>query len=102
MATGTPRESTPDATAFTGRDRAAVLTSVVLLVLAAAAWARVLLVPMADDDMAGMGMVMTPTVVEGLAYVVSWTIMMAAMMLPSALPMIGLYAATQRNASRGR
>src|SRR5213594_3947113 len=29
-------------------------------------------------------------------------LMMAAMMLPSALPMIGLYAATQRNASPGR
>jgi len=100
MPAGAPRESAPDATAFTGRDRAGVLTSVVLLVLAAAAWSRVLLVPMVDD-MPGMGMVMTPTVADGLAYVAAWTIMMAAMMLPSALPMIGLYAATQRNASLG-
>jgi len=101
MSTGAPREPVPDATALTGHDRATVLTSVVLLLLAVAAWARVLLVPMGADDMAGMGMVMAPTVAEGVAYVVAWTIMMAAMMLPSALPMIGLYAATQRNASRG-
>jgi len=98
MSAGTPPESAPDATGLTGRDRAGVLTSVVLLALAAAAWARVLLVPMVDD-MPAMGMVMTPTVVDGLAYVAAWTIMMAAMMLPSALPMIGLYTATQRNAS---
>src|SRR4029450_10808206 len=84
------------------RRPAGVLACVVLLALAAAAWARVLLVPMVDD-MPGMGMVMTPTVVDGLAYVAAWKIMMAAMMLPRALPMIGLYAATQRNASpRGR
>src|SRR4029453_16024942 len=100
MSAGTPRESAPDATAFTGRERGGVLTSVVLLVLAAAAWARVLLVPCAAGDMAGMGMVMTPAVADGVAYLVAWTIMMAAMMLPSALPLIGLYAATQRIASR--
>ena len=101
MSAEAPRESAPDATALTGRDRAGVATSVVLLLLAAVAWARVLLVPMGADDMAGMGMVMTPTVGDGVAYVTAWTIMMAAMMLPSALPMIGLYAATQRNASSG-
>lgn len=101
MPAGTPPESAPDTSELTGRDRATVLTSVALLVLAAAAWAHVLLAPMAADDMAGMGMAMTPTVVGGLAYVAAWTIMMAAMMLPSAMPMIGLYAATQRNASPG-
>jgi predicted metal-binding membrane protein len=101
MLGGPPREAPPDATALSGRDRASVLTAAVLLVLAALAWARVLLSPM-DDDMAGMGMAMAPTVAEGLAYVVAWAVMMAAMMLPSALPMIGLYAATQRNASPGR
>src|SRR4029434_9893610 len=51
---------------------------------------------MSTDDMAGMSMAMMPTVVDGLAYVTAWAVMMAAMMLPSALPMIGLYAATQR------
>jgi predicted metal-binding membrane protein len=98
MLADTPRESPPDATAPSGRDRASVLTSALLLVLAAVAWARVLRSPM-DDDMAGMGMVMAPTVVDGLAYMAAWAVMMAAMMLPSALPMIGLYAATQRSAT---
>jgi predicted metal-binding membrane protein len=96
MFSAPPRESAPDAAAFSGRDRASLLTSALLLVLAAAAWARVLLSPMSADDMAGMSMVMMPTVVDGLAYVTAWAVMMAAMMLPSALPMIGLYAATQR------
>jgi predicted metal-binding membrane protein len=35
---------------------------------------------------------------DGAAYVASWAVMMAAMMLPSALPMIGLYGAIQRKA----
>src|SRR5438445_797795 len=35
----------------------------------------------------------------GVAFVASWGIMMTAMMLPSALPMIGLYGATQRSAA---
>jgi predicted metal-binding membrane protein len=100
MSTGAPREPVPDATALTGRDRAAVWTSVLLFLLAAAAWARVLLVPMGADDMAGMGMVMAPTVAEGVAYVVAWTIMMAAMMLPSAAPMVALYGAVHRHADR--
>ncbi len=92
-----PRESAPEPAAFTGRTRATVLTYVSLLLVAAAAWARILFSPTATDDMAGMDMVMTPTVVEGLAFVGAWGVMMAAMMLPSALPMMGLYAATQRN-----
>jgi predicted metal-binding membrane protein len=54
------------------------------------------------DDMAGMDMVMAPAWLDGLAFVAAWAVMMAAMMLPSALPMIGLYAATQRNAGGAR
>jgi predicted metal-binding membrane protein len=72
-----------------------VLTYTVLLALTAAAWAHVVWTAL-TDDMAGMDMVMTPTLVDGLAFVVAWGIMMAAMMLPSALPMIGVYAVTQR------
>jgi len=97
MLVGAPREAAPDPAAVTGRTRATVLTYVFLLLVAAAAWAHVLLSPAATDDMAGMDMAMTPTVIEGLAFVAAWAVMMAAMMLPSALPMIGLYAATQRN-----
>jgi predicted metal-binding membrane protein len=97
MRAGNSGESAPDAAGVTGRDRATVLTTVFLLVITAAAWAHVLVLPMGMDDMAGMEMATRPTVVDGLAYVAAWAVMMAAMMLPSALPMIGLYAATQRN-----
>jgi predicted metal-binding membrane protein len=98
MLVGDPRESTPDVVALTGLVPASLLSSALLLVLAGAAWVRVLRSPMSTDDMAGMSMVMTPTVADGLAYVTAWTVMMAAMMLPSALPMIGLYTAMQRSA----
>jgi len=54
---------------------------------------------MQADDMAGMSMPLAPTVAEGALYVAAWTVMMAAMMLPSAAPTIALYAATQRNAA---
>jgi predicted metal-binding membrane protein len=74
------------------------LTYGVLLLLTGAAWVHVLWSAM-TDDMAGMDMEMTAGWLEGLWYVVAWSVMMAAMMLPSALPMIGLYAVTQRNAA---
>jgi len=48
-----------------------------------------------------MTMPMPATVADGLAFVVSWGVMMTAMMLPSALPMISLYGATQRRAAGG-
>jgi predicted metal-binding membrane protein len=64
-----------------------------LLLITAGAWAYVM-TSMQGGDMAGMDMVMAPTLVDGVAYVVAWAVMMAAMMLPSALPMIGLYAGT--------
>jgi predicted metal-binding membrane protein len=73
----------------------AALTYVVLLALTAAAWAHVIWMA-ATDDMAGMDMVMTPALLTGLGFVAAWAVMMAAMMLPSALPMIALYAATQQ------
>jgi len=72
-----------------------VLTYAALLVITGAAWAHVVWMAL-TDEMAGMDMVMTPTFVDALAFVAAWAVMMAAMMLPSALPMIGLYAAMQR------
>jgi len=72
-----------------------ILTYGVLLAVTGAAWGHVVWMAL-TDEMAGMDMVMTPTFVNGLAFVAAWAVMMAAMMLPSALPMIGLYAATQR------
>src|SRR5262249_13217297 len=97
---GTPSESAPGPDVVAGRDRTTLLTYAVLLVITAAAWVHVLASAWGTNDMAGMEMVMTPTVVDGLGFVAAWGVMMAAMMLPSALPMIGLYAATQRNGAR--
>src|SRR5215470_1363951 len=78
-------------------DRSTVLTSAALLAVTATAWIAVVRSPMSVDDMAGMQMAMAPTAADAAAYVVAWGVMMAAMMLPSALPMIALYAGTQRH-----
>lgn len=90
----TPPTGSPalDPTAPKVRDSTTIVTSVVLLLLAAVAWGMVL--AMRDQDM-GMGG-MTTSVSHGLMFVAGWAIMMTAMMLPSALPMIALYDATQR------
>ncbi len=80
------------------RDRATVVTSVILLLIAAAAWIDVVRSSLGVPDMM-MTMFMPMTVTDGVAFVASWGIMMTAMMLPSALPMIGLYGATQRGAA---
>ncbi len=77
------------------RDRATILTSAVLLVVAAAAWG-VMLSSMGHQGMAMDTMAMK--VSDGLAFVAGWAVMMTAMMLPSALPMIALYGAIQRKA----
>src|SRR5574341_69501 len=80
------------------RDRAAVVTSVILLLIAAVAWVNVVRSSLGAPDMM-MTMFMPMTVSDGLAFVAGWGIMMTAMMLPSALPMISLYGATQRGAA---
>jgi len=80
------------------RDRSVLATYAGLLAVTVVAWVVLLRSPMSGDDMAGMQMVMTPSAADAGAYVAAWGVMMAAMMLPSALPMIGLYAATQRSA----
>jgi predicted metal-binding membrane protein len=94
--TAGPGESAPAPGAVTARDRTTVVTSLVLLALAGAAWLHV--VRTATGAMAGMDTAMTPGLRDGLVFVAGWTVMMTAMMLPSALPMIALYAATQRPA----
>lgn len=78
-------------------DRAAWITSAVTIVLAILAWGSVF----ADTAMAGMS-TMTPgmSMMAASVYVLAWGIMMAAMMLPSAAPMIVLYGAIHRNADR--
>ena len=79
------------------RDRVTVLTSVALLLVAAAAWASVVRSSLRDDMM--MTMPMPATIADGLAFVVGWGVMMTAMMLPSALPMIALYGAVRGGAA---
>jgi predicted metal-binding membrane protein len=96
MPGGSAPEWASGSAVLAGRDRATVVMCVVLIAITAVAWAQVVSSAMTPDPMRGMAM--APTVRDGLAYVVGWTVMMAAMMLPSALPMIALYGATQRNA----
>lgn len=90
-------------------DPLGALTLALLLLVTVAAWAGVVAqsraMPMAAPpgmavDMPGMPAAAAPTPGPAalLAYVLSWTVMMAAMMLPSAAPMILLYA----TAARGR
>jgi predicted metal-binding membrane protein len=83
------------------RDRITILTSIVLLVIAAAAWVSVVRSSLRGDDMM-MTMPMPATAADGFAFVVGWGIMMTAMMLPSAVPMISLYGATRRGAGGAR
>jgi len=76
-----------------GRDRTGLITGGLLLVVAAAAWLALLTqaeMPMAGADLA-----------EPAAFFGAWTVMMAAMMLPSAIPMLALYAVLRRNAAGG-
>jgi predicted metal-binding membrane protein len=77
------------------RNRIGVVTSIILLLIAAVAWVDVIRSSLGAPDMM-MTMFMPMTMADGLAFVASWAIMMTAMMLPSAIPMIGLYGATQR------
>jgi len=75
------------------RDRTSLFTGALLAVFALAAWVAVVLqagAPMPGAEAAG-----------ALAFIAAWAIMMAAMMLPSATPMIALYAALRRKASPG-
>ena len=91
------------------RDRLVVLGS--LLVLVALAWAYLIHLALTMGDMADMGGIgdiavkMKPwTVADGLLMFAMWAIMMVAMMLPSAAPMILIFArvnAKQREKGNG-
>jgi predicted metal-binding membrane protein len=64
----------------------------VLVVVALAAWAQLILHQ-------GMGTASMLDLAEAVGFLVAWGIMMVAMMLPSAIPMIALYGVIQRNAA---
>ena len=91
------------------RNRAVWLTGAALVALAALAWVVTIWQAssmsmsassaMGGDADMGTGQGMAGGMGAGLdaaAFVGAWAVMMAAMMLPSATPMIALYAATQR------
>src|SRR5687767_13863757 len=98
-----------------GRDRGTVITVIAVIGLSIVAWIMIIadamgtggmsmdpssstMGDMAMGDMARGDMVMgnsggAPSTAAALAYLIAWGVMMAAMMLPSAAPMIGLYGA---------
>jgi predicted metal-binding membrane protein len=71
------------------------LTYAALLVLTGGAWAHTVWMAGRHDMAAMGGGGFSPG--GAAAYVLGWGVMMTAMMLPSALPMIGLYAVTARS-----
>jgi len=94
-----------------GRDRASLITAVAVIGLGLVAWVGVI----ADASKAGMPGMETPpsamdhgdmadgtgsSVMSAAAFLVAWGVMMAAMMLPSAAPMIALYGAIHRHSGR--
>src|SRR6266540_7063358 len=95
------------------RDRSTLVTGAVLLLVAAVAWAGVVrqATGMAGMDgaagMEGMPAMAGPadaawakSLAQALAFLGAWGVMMAAMMLPSAMPMIALYGMVSRNLAR--
>ena len=80
------------------------ITGGLLVVVAALAWVSVIRQPMnmpavpLDAGMAGMSPASVAQPLGALVYLAAWGVMMAAMMLPSATPMIALYGAISRKA----
>jgi predicted metal-binding membrane protein len=96
-----------DTTGSVKLDVATYVVGGLLLVVAAAAWADLILggspMPMTTGtgDMNGKGVSpIGALLIGGIAYLIAWTVMMAAMMLPSATPMIALYAALGRGRAK--
>lgn len=78
---------------------ATVVLAATLIAAAATAW---LLVLRASSSMSMAGPGVSPSVREGAAFTAQWGVMMAAMMLPSAAPMILLYRTVSRRLSAER
>jgi predicted metal-binding membrane protein len=92
-----------------GRDRGALLTGGLLIAIAVLAWIAVIRQAGGmqganpTDPSAGLPMIAEggrPVFAGAAGFLSSWVVMMAAMMLPSATPMMVLYHAVQRNFSR--
>lgn len=72
-------------------DRGTWLAGGLLIAIAAFAWVAVIL--------QSRGMKAAPTT-DVVAFLIAWGVMMTAMMLPSAVPMIALYGGVRRNAAQ--
>ena len=95
-----------------GRERGTTITVLAVIGLSIVAWVVVIADAMragstsmdsASGTMGDMSMGAsdgTGSAAAALAFLTAWGVMMAAMMLPSAAPMIGLYGAIHRNADR--
>jgi predicted metal-binding membrane protein len=92
-----------------GYDRGTLLTGGLLVAIAVVAWIGVFTpgIGMQGMSMVEPGMGMSMEVGSGLglltgvlAFLVAWGVMMTAMMLPGATPMIALYGAMYRNSSQ--
>jgi predicted metal-binding membrane protein len=94
-------------------DRAALLTGALLIAVAAVSWVALIRQgSMGSMDAQqsvnggmdggmdqGMGLSALLSPLGAIAFLAAWGVMMAAMMLPSATPLISLYAAIQRRSS---
>ena len=77
-------------------DGVTLFASVVLILLAVVAWVDVIRTGIGMTDDMGMDMgTMSHGSASAVGFVAAWGIMMTAMMLPSALPLIALYGATR-------
>jgi predicted metal-binding membrane protein len=95
-----------------GRQRGTIVTVIAVIGLSIVAWVAVIADAMhagsmsmdsSSSTMGDMGMAApggAASASAALAFLIAWGIMMAAMMLPSAAPMIGLYGAIHRNSDR--
>src|SRR5262245_1087119 len=93
-------------------DRAALLTSALLIVTAAVSWVALIRQgnmgsmdaqsSMTGGMDQGMGVSTLLSPLGAAAFLAAWGVMMAAMMLPSATPLISLYAAIQRRSPPDR
>lgn len=72
----------------------AIVTGAIIICITAAAWWWVL---QHSASMGAGGSSATAMVPHVVGYLLSWGVMMAAMMLPSAMPMIALYAGLQKH-----
>src|SRR5207245_2818354 len=81
------------------RDRAILWISLAAITLIA--WLYLLRMPMSAADLDGLAlralMTVRPTLIEGCLTFMMWAVMMVAMMLPSAAPMIETYTTMVRD-----